>query len=431
MEGTKAERIVIINDRSAMVGGASNLACLLARKLEQSGIDTTFFAGDGPSPDAPIGDMVYVRDNPLMDKSTSRAFTQGLYNRKAYLCMRRTIEKYDTPSTIYHVHGWSKILSPSIFQTLNRVRQRTILHAHDYFLACPNGGFANFQKTTTCALKPMSAKCLATQCDKRGPTQKVWRTSRHMLRENLFPIKTQPANLLLIHEGMRTYFDRAGIAASYIRTIRNPADAILPNGTEPWLNKDFFFIGRLEPEKGVEDAAEASRQAGVRLHVIGDGALRSKLQTTFPNVILHGWKNKEEMRPLLKHARAVVISSRIPEPFGLVAIEAIASGIPIIISDAALLAPEIVNSGCGLAFSSGSIASLCEMLTSMRKSDQLIQSMNHNCQIHGNTLAQTTESWVDAIKGVYSEVLIHANGHAPLEQVRIKKSFLMTKRAAK
>ena len=138
------QKAVIINDRSAMVGGASNLAILSARFLAAHGVDVVFFAGDEVTAPAPVARTINLGCPPLTLQGKAAAFVGGLYNAKAYSALKTLIAE-DTPSTIYHVHGWSKILSPSIFRALAPVRSRVILHAHDYFLACPNGGFANFR----------------------------------------------------------------------------------------------------------------------------------------------------------------------------------------------------------------------------------------------------------------------------------------------
>ena len=119
-------RVVLINDRSAEIGGASNLSCLAARILREAGVPVTFFAGDEPSgmtqPQA-----IHLNGKPLVERGRLSALAGGLYNRDAYKALRGWVAGHDKPSTIYHVHGWSKILSPSIFRALMPVRERVVL----------------------------------------------------------------------------------------------------------------------------------------------------------------------------------------------------------------------------------------------------------------------------------------------------------------
>lgn len=399
------KRIVVINDRSAMVGGASNLAILSARFFERQGLDVTFFAGDAKSHPAPVSNTINLSGAPLVQQGKLSAALGGLYNLTAYRAMRRLVEE-DDGQTIYHLHGWSKILSPSVFLALLPVHGRVVLHAHDYFLACPNGGFANFKTGNVCDLDPMSAKCLTTQCDKRGYHEKLWRTLRHAIRQQLFPARPDAINIVVVHEGMKQYLAKAGIDTSRTVTIRNPVEPFVTSGTTPWLKNSFFFIGRLEPEKGFADAARAARAAGATLHVIGDGSGRRELEKDFPEIVIHGWQERQAIIGLITQARAVIISSRVPEPFSLAAVEAVASGIPVIMPRESLIGPEIASLGCGLTFKSGDCSSLADAIRILKDDDELIAKMASNCRHDGVRLATTQDGWCHALLDLYGAILL-------------------------
>lgn len=416
------DRVVVINDRSIRVGGATNLAILSAELLQQRGMSVTYFAGDGAPAEKPAIDTINLDAVPLLERRRSEALRLGLYDPLVHEALSGLIATRDTPSTIYHVHGWSKILSPAIFRALAPVRDRVILHAHDYFLACPNGGFVNFRTNRVCDLKPMSGRCLTTQCDKRGLHEKAWRTARHMLREQLFPTRRVAANIIAVHERMRIYFERAGMNGTQVETIRNPVLPFVGPGLQPWNNRNFVFVGRLEPEKGFEDAARAASLAKVPLHFIGDGAGRALIEKTYPQATVHGWKTREEMRDIISSARAVVVSSRVPEPFGLAALEAVSSGIPVIVPDAALLADEIAGLGCGVKFRIADVEDLASAMRSIATDDARVRKMSENCVKQATTLAHTPGTWADALLDFYGRVLHRAhrsaidlrpNKHAP------------------
>ena len=53
------------------------------------------------------------------------------------------------------------------------------IQAHDFALVCPNLSYSNYQKGgTACTLKPLSAACLGTHCDRRHYSHKLWRAAR-------------------------------------------------------------------------------------------------------------------------------------------------------------------------------------------------------------------------------------------------------------
>jgi glycosyltransferase involved in cell wall biosynthesis len=97
-----------------------------------------------------------------------------------------------------------------------------------------------------------------------------------------------------------------------------------------------LYVGRLVPEKGVEElvrAWDANRPAGLRLCIIGDGPLRPRLDAFVPpGVELVGSLPPAAVRRRMLSARALVFPSRWFEPFGLVVVEAMAAGLPVIAS---------------------------------------------------------------------------------------------------
>lgn len=101
-----------------------------------------------------------------------------------------------------------------------------------------------------------------------------------------------------------------------------------------------LFVGRLNEDKGVRVAADAARIAGVPLVVAGQGPVLPD------GVNYRGLVGPAERARLMSRARALVVPSLYLEPFGMVAIEALASGTPIITTDWGGLA-EINQGGVG------------------------------------------------------------------------------------
>ena len=403
---TQVERVVIINDRSTSVGGASSLAILAADLLCDRGLEIVFCCGDGAEALAEKRfKIVAIGGEPLVQQPRRAAFASGLYNPVSFNKLRQWIEQNDSAGTVYHLHGWSKILSPSIFRALHPVRHRVILHAHDYFLVCPNGGFTDFKRYVKCDLKPLSMSCLTTQCDKRNYSQKLWRCTRQMMRGWYFDYREAGTPIIMIHDRMAPFFERSGVPPEQLCTIRNPVELLSRDEMRPWENKAFFFIGRLEPEKGFEEAAEAARRAGVTLRVLGDGPGRQLLERRYPEVQIRGWKSKSEMARELCEARAAVISSRVPEPFGLAAIEALAVGIPIVITDHALLADEVVSLGMGAKYRANDLEDCTRALRWLAKSDATIIDMSRNAIQLARSLATTQDEWRDALIERYDMLL--------------------------
>lgn len=134
------------------------------------------------------------------------------------------------------------------------------------------------------------------------------------------------------------------------------------------LGRHVLFIGRLELHlKGIDLLlaawAEVVPTIGDRLVIAGTGPDEQKIEHLIASlgladsVDLVGWVSGEHKRSLVRSARLVVVPSR-HETFGLVAVEALAAGTPVIIFDIPCLR-EVVPAGCGWSvepFDAGALA---------------------------------------------------------------------------
>ena len=100
----------------------------------------------------------------------------------------------------------------------------------------------------------------------------------------------------------------------------------------------FVFIGRISPDKRVDRAIEIAEHCGAMLYI--GAVVENKYQDYFEHEIkplfdkscvrFLGEVNQQEKRELLENAQALLFPIDWPEPFGLVMIEALACGTPVI-----------------------------------------------------------------------------------------------------
>lgn len=401
------DRVVVINDVSRVRGGATNIAHINAKVLRARGIPVTLITGDDAAV-AEIGEqdveVAAVGSSHILNGSKLAAGLRGLYNYKSKRFLANWISRHDTSRTVYHLHGWSKVLSPSIFRALRPVSSRLVVHAHDFFLVCPNGGYFDFRRGRPCALVPLSAACLACNCDRRSYSHKAWRAARQRLLRAFFD-PDSGAQVLAVHEGMIPLLEYGGLARNQLRVLRNPAQPWRTERVSAEHNRAFIFVGRLDGDKGVDLVAKAARQAGVPLIVIGSGPLAAVLARDFPEVGLVGWKSREEISELCRDARALVLPTRSRETFGLVALEALISGLPVIISTNAMLAAEIAAAGFGFSCDPNETVMLADMLRGLADDDKLVSSMSRKAHIEARQLAPTVAEWTDGLLACYGSLL--------------------------
>jgi len=407
--GKTVRRVVILNDTVVARGGATALALMSAELLRARDIEVTYICGDAGDNAAlrELGvEILPLAGRELLQQSRLASVVKGINNRAACDLVAGFIATRDTPETVYHVHNWGQILSPGIFAPLRQVSSRVIVHSHDFFLACPNGVFFDFRKEQDCDRKPLGRACSITNCDKRSFAHKGWRLARHHWFRHVFDQAMPWAAIVLIHEGMTRQMLLADYPASRLVTMRNPAPRFSPARVKAEENQGFVFVGRVEPDKGVIPLIAAAGQAGVDLTVIGDGPLRASLSQQHPNVSFPGWKSRSEIGALVQKARALVMPSRFREPFGLVAVEASQSGLPVILPHSALLADEVVANGLGLACNIRDIDAFAATLGQMRDMPAAdIRAISERGFAAQKPLGQSPESWADALVGLYEQAI--------------------------
>lgn len=128
---------------------------------------------------------------------------------------------------------------------------------------------------------------------------------------------------------------------------------VYPEKISKLENNNIISVGRLSKEKGFEDLLEVFKlihdlNDSAILNIVGDGIERENIEKKIKDlslenaVIIHGFKNKEELAKLYKQASIYVMTSY-TESFGLVLIEAESYGIPILAFDSAQGAKEIIK----------------------------------------------------------------------------------------
>lgn len=199
-----------------------------------------------------------------------------------------------------------------------------------------------------------------------------------------------------VERWMANRADRLITCSSYMREhvsdiygLEEDAVAVIPNGIDPaelvpvddldTLRSRFaapderlvLLVGRLVYEKGFQLALEAlprliERVGNVRFLVAGSGTHEQELKAQASDLGLMergtflGWIGDDVLHSLYRIADLTVVPS-IYEPFGLVALEAMASGCPCLVADTGGLREVVPNEDVGLRFVSRDPDSLGEM----------------------------------------------------------------------
>lgn len=131
------------------------------------------------------------------------------------------------------------------------------------------------------------------------------------------------------------------------------------------------FAGRVVAAKGVDTLIRASREIDAEFVICGDGwqldAMRrlARRLGVQARIRFEGWLPAEALAQELADASIVVMPSRWPEPFGLVGIEALSAGRPVIASATGGICDWLEDGVSGLCVPPGDSAALAQALSEL------------------------------------------------------------------
>jgi len=185
---------------------------------------------------------------------------------------------------------------------------------------------------------------------------------------------------------------------NWVRTIHHgmPADLLTPQLVKP---EYAAFLGRISPEKGVDKAIRIAGKAGLKLKIAAkvdkadqvywDEQIKPLINAS-PWVEYIGEINDAQKPAFLSGAHALLFPIDWPEPFGLVMIEAMACGTPVIAFNRGSV-PEVIDQGV-----SGFIAhDEASAIAALNRVDELDRTLVRRTFDRRFTARRMAEDYVD------------------------------------
>ncbi|MFZ5640608.1 MAG: glycosyltransferase family 4 protein, partial [Bacillota bacterium] len=152
------------------------------------------------------------------------------------------------------------------------------------------------------------------------------------------------------------------------------------NYAAPW-EKIVYFIGRLVPEKGVQVLIDAiplvlEQYPNAKFVISGKGPYEDVLKHQVNRahlghkVFFTGFAD-DEIRNRIFGCSDVAVFPSLYEPFGIVALEAMAAGVPVIVSETGGLAEVIEHEVDGLKFYPGDYRALAHYIVRLFREEEL------------------------------------------------------------
>lgn len=337
-------RILLLHNRYRAPGGEERAVTEIAALLERN------------------GHQVELLERSSADVSKERAAVSMVEggsdpNAIAYAARRMGAD-------VVHVHNLHPLFGWRALEAAQAVGARTVLHLHNFRLYCAIGtAFRDGHVCHRChgrnTLPGLLHRCRGDAREAAVYAESLRRQQKRIIRFSHQIVVPSAAHRAALGElGLAT--DQVGIVPNFI------ADADWASGSSADSGGYALFAGRLVPEKGADTAIAAARAAGVPLVIAGSGPDEERLRglAEGADVRFTGWVEGEELMRLRAGAAVALLPSRWEEPLPFAALEAVAAGLPLLVSDLGGL-PEVV-SGSGLEpLPAGDVAAWTRALTDL------------------------------------------------------------------
>lgn len=270
---------------------------------------------------------------------------------------------------VVHVHNTFPLISPSVLRACRSTQVPVVATVHNYKLVCATGElFRDGAVCHDCVGRTVPLPALAHQCYRHSVAATAPVVAG--LLGNRRAWRTLVSAYVFISDAQRQICSPLGLPAArtFVKPNLIPRLAPLAADRQPMV----AYLGRLDLAKGIPllmDAwdrfAATPATGGLRLVIAGGGVLEDRVKrwaATRSSVEAVGLLDARGCAELLARARAVLLPSQWEETFGLVAVEAMAAGVPPVAAGHGSF-PELVHHGVdGVLFEPGSAAGLSAVL---------------------------------------------------------------------
>ena len=167
---------------------------------------------------------------------------------------------------------------------------------------------------------------------------------------------------------------------------------------EPWVG----WVGRIAPEKGLEDAVATSHLTGIPLKIMGflqDEGYWQQLLRDYPNAPIEyeGFLSTDELQKRLRQCSVLLMTPRWVEAFGNVAIEALACGVPIIAYRRGGPAEIVEDGKTGFLVEPDSVKGLVEAMGRLDKIDRYACRQRVEAEYSNQAMGDRMVQWFQDI----------------------------------
>jgi len=328
------------------------------------------------------------------------AIGSSIYSPSAYREARALIEKH-RPAVAY-VHNLFPMLSTSVLDACRDTGIPTVMNVQDYKMTCPMGQHLRGGKICTKCLDGSVLWSGVHSCKGGRVTSAAYALTHGITRlrrsyHHGIDLFSTPARFVADH------LANTGIDRSRIEIVPNMCD--LP-GDSPSIGggKYAAYVGRISPEKGIPVLIEAARQTGIDTRIAGTGEVPGLRDALPANVNFVGSLSREALPDFYRGARFLVVPSVWYEVFGIVLLEAMTLGVPVIASNIGGMPEVFEHERSGLLVPPGDPTALAAAMRRLWENPELCSQLGRAAR-ESALRRFTPDIFYDRLMGVFERAI--------------------------
>lgn len=317
------ERVLIVHNYYQIPGGEDTVVSNERKMLEDNGHDVFMYSRHNDE----------IKRKGILGKLLLPFET--IYSLKTIRDIKKIVKGKNID--IVHIHNSFPLISPSVYSASKRSGAKVVQTIHNFRLLCPAATFARDNKICEDCVNKGLLNSVKHKCYRNSKIQTIISASMLKFNRIIGSYKKVDAYIAL------TEFNKEKLSS----LIPKEKIFVKPNFCEkpnipivPIEEREYFvFLGRLDKLKGINLLVEAWNEIkDEELLIVGTGPEEEYLKkyindNNMKNVKLVGHKKKDVAMEILSKSKALIFPSQSYEAFGLVLIEALNLGVPVIAND--------------------------------------------------------------------------------------------------
>ena len=401
-------KVLLVNKFHYRKGGSETYYFTLAEALKARGHEVVFFAMQDEK-NLPCDQEQYFVSNASVNggiKSKLNMLLHMTYSKEAYAKMKKLLQAEQPDLVILNlVH---KQITLSIIDAIKEHDSKLPIFwtMHDLIAVCPSytmrDGSGNICEK---CLEGNYTHCVKNKCIKGSmPMSILSQYEAEYIRKRKWYDKVDL--FICPSEFYRKKLVEGNFTSSPIVTMRNP----LPMDTAFECRSEnegyILYFGRLSPEKGVKTLIEAAKLCGCHLVILGTGPQEEELKAIAEhcdNIEFKGFQTGEALRNYVKNSKCVILPSEWYENGPYSAMEAMALGKPLIVSNMGGL-PELVEDGVNGFVYEKTAEALAERVQKLQDLPEEAYSKMVQCSLEKAKTMFCAETYVEKLEAHFKNI---------------------------